>query len=106
MATPANDVVHVDPPTDEATTSGDRDPPPSIVTGRPPDYAIRRSLRPPVRFTPGADLELWIKWFEMYVRCVGVAKEQWTRELLPLLDDEPFRIIINWDSWSRLTMMP
>ena len=64
-----------------------------VVAVRAPEYLVRSSLRPPARFTPGTDLELWIKCFELYVRRIGVAKEQWTVELLPLLDDAPFRVI-------------
>ena len=64
-----------------------------VIAVRAPEYSVRSSLRPPARFTPGTDLELWIKRFELYVRRIGVAKEQWTVELLPLLDDAPFRVI-------------
>lgn len=52
---------------------------------------VRMSLRPPAQFSPGDDLELWLTRFEMYVK--QTAKEQWTGELLPLLDDEPFWMI-------------
>ena len=48
-----------------------------VVTVRLPDYAIRTSLRPPVPFTSRADLELWMKWLELYIKRIGVAKEQW-----------------------------
>ena len=51
------------------------------------------SLRPPSRFSPGGDLDLWLKRFEMYVKQTKIAEDQWTGELLPLLDDEPFRTI-------------
>ena len=63
------------------------------IAVRAPEYSVRSSLPPSARFTPGTDLELWIKRFELYVRRIGVAKEQWTVELLPLLDDAPFRVI-------------
>ena len=49
------------------------------------------SFRPPPRFTPGADLDLWITRFEMYLKQAKIAEEQWTAELLPMLDDELFR---------------
>ena len=52
---------------------------------------VRMSLRP--RFSPGSDLDLWLKRFEMYVEQNKIAEDQWTGELLPLLDDEPFRTI-------------
>ena len=54
---------------------------------------VRMSLRPPSRFSPGSDLDLWLKRFEMYVKQAKISEEQWTCELLPLLDDEPFRMI-------------
>ena len=54
---------------------------------------VRMSLRPPSRFSPGGDLDLWVKRFEMYIKQTSIAQEQWTRELLPLLDDELFRTI-------------
>ena len=53
---------------------------------------VRMSLRP-ARFSPGCDLELWLKWFEMYIKQARIPEEQWTGELLPLLNDEPFRVI-------------
>ena len=53
---------------------------------------VRMSLRPPARFSPGSDLELWLRRFEMYVKQTKIPEEQWTGELLPLLD-EPFRVI-------------
>ena len=49
--------------------------------------------RPPARFTPGTDLELWIKCFDLYGRRIGVPKKQWTVKILPLLDNAPFRVI-------------
>ena len=55
---------------------------------------VRMSLRPPPRFTPGADLDLWITRFEMYLKQAKIAEEQWTAELLPMLDDEPFRTVL------------
>ena len=64
-----------------------------MVTVRAPEYSVRSSLRLPARFTPGTDLELWIKCFELYVRRIGVPKKQWTVKILPLLDDAPFRVI-------------
>ena len=57
------------------------------------EATVRMSMRPPSRFTSGADFELWLKCFELYVKRAEFPKEQWTRELLPLLDDEPFRVI-------------
>ena len=55
--------------------------------------AVRMSLRPPVRFSAMGDLALWLTRFEMYVRRAGIPEDQWTSELLPLLEDEPFRLV-------------
>ena len=54
---------------------------------------VKMSLRPPARFSPESDLDLWLKRFEKYVKQIKISKEQWTGELLPLLDDEPFRVV-------------
>ena len=54
---------------------------------------VRMSLRPPSRFSAGADLVLWRKRFELYARQAKIAEDQWTGEVLPLLDDEPFRLV-------------
>ena len=51
---------------------------------------VKMSLRPPTRFSPESDLDLWLKRFEKYVKQIKIPKEQWT---LPLLDDEPFRVV-------------
>ena len=59
----------------------------------PQIQTVRMSLRPPSRFTGGTDLILWLKRFEMYVHKVKVDESQWTSELLPLLDDGPFRVV-------------
>ena len=50
-------------------------------------------MRPRARYSAGADIELWLTRFELYVRELGIAQNQWTRELLPLLEDEPFRVV-------------
>ena len=59
----------------------------------PQIQTVRMSLRPPSRFTGGTNLILWLKRFEMYVRKVKIDESQWTSELLPLLDDGPFRVV-------------
>ena len=51
---------------------------------------VRMSLRPPTRFSPGGDLELWLTHFEMHAKHTNIPEEQWTCELLLLLEDEPF----------------
>ena len=83
--------------------SGEEDPPPTddppaVLTGAAAAVATERqplrvSMRPPVRYSAGADIELWLTRFELYVRELGIAQNQWTRELLPLLEDEPFRVV-------------
>ena len=69
----------------------------TMATGSGPAPAaqqvVRMSLRPPVRFSPGSDFEIWFTRFEMYVKQAKIPEEQWTGELLPLLDDGPFRVI-------------
>ena len=55
---------------------------------------VRMSLRPPPRFAPGTDLDLWITRFEMYLKQANTAEDQWTVKLLPMLDDEPFRTVL------------
>lgn len=53
---------------------------------------VKMSLRP-ARFSPESDLDSWLKRFEKYVKQIKIPKEQWTDELLPLLDDKPFRVV-------------
>ena len=54
---------------------------------------VRMCLRPLGRFSRGNDLDLWLKQFEKYVEQTKIPPEQWTGELLPLLEDEPFRVV-------------
>ena len=54
---------------------------------------VRMSLRPPARFTAGADFKLWLTRFEMYVQQAGLSETQRVKELLSLLEDEPFRVV-------------
>ena len=59
-----------------------------------PTRYIRVSLRPPPRYAASTtDLDLWLKRFELYVRRIELPEEQWAAELLPLLDDEAFRVV-------------
>ena len=51
------------------------------------------SLRPPSRFASGGDFELWLKHFKLYAKRAAFPKEQWTNELVPLLEDEPFQVV-------------
>ena len=59
-----------------------------------PTRFVRVSRRPPPRYTASSDLELWLKRFELYVRQIGLPEDQWAAELLPLLDDTAFRVIM------------
>ena len=59
-----------------------------------PTRFVRVSLRPPPRYTASSDLELWLKRFELYVRQTGLHEDQWAAELLPLLDDTAFRVVL------------
>ena len=54
------------------------------------EETVRMSMRPPLRFASGGDFELWLKRFELYANRAVFPREQWTRELVPLLEDEPF----------------
>ncbi len=61
---------------------------------------VRMSMRPPARFSAGADLELrltrfelWLTRFELYARGAAIPEAEWKTEHLPLLDDEPFRVV-------------
>lgn len=75
------------------------DPPPAslpVVVVRTP-ARVFGSMKPvpASTFCARIDPELWIKPFVLYARRIRVAKEQWTVELLPLLDDGPFRGVID-----------
>ena len=65
---------------------------------------VRMSLWFPSRFIGGTDLVLWLKCFKMYVRKVKVDESQWTSELLPLLDDGPFRVVLQRGCLTLVTM--
>ena len=58
-----------------------------------PMQVVRMSRRPPPRFAEKTDLPLWLTRFELNVRQAKIPEEQWTCELLPLLEDVPFRIV-------------
>ncbi len=76
----------------------DRDPHPEVPE-EPARLAdaerrpVRMSMRPPARFTAGTDLELWLTRFELYARGSAIPEADWKAELLPLLDDEAFRMV-------------
>ena len=52
------------------------------------------SLRPPPRYTASGGLDLLLKQFELYVRQTGIPEDQWAAELLPLLDDAAFQVVL------------
>ncbi len=54
---------------------------------------VRMCLRPPARFAAGADLNLWLTRFELYVREAENPEAEWKKDVLPLLEDEPFRVV-------------
>ena len=54
---------------------------------------MRMSQRPPTRFSSGADLELWLKRFELYAKQTSIPDAQRSKELISLLEDEPFRVV-------------
>ena len=55
-----------------------------------PMQVVRMSRR---RFAQKTDLPLWLTRFELNVRQAKIPEEQWTCELLPLLEDVLFRIV-------------
>ena len=80
------------------TTEGGPRPPPTpevpceqLVVATP--ETMRMNQRPPMWFSSGSDLELWLKRFEPYAKQTSVPEEQWSKELISLLEDEPFRVV-------------
>ena len=63
------------------------------VRGSDVTRLVRMSLRPPTRFAAGADFTLWLTRFEMYIQQADIAAPQRVKELLSLLEDEPFRVV-------------
>ena len=43
-----------------------------------------------MRFSSSSDFELWLKQFELYAKQTSVPEEQWRKDLISLLEDEPF----------------
>ena len=71
-------------------TSGD---PVSAGTTTVVERVVRMSLRPPPRFGAKGDWKLWLSIFEMYATQAKIAKDSWSKELLSLLEDEPYRMV-------------
>eukprot|EP00731_Ephydatia_muelleri_P025294 Em0017g377a len=54
------------------------------------------SVRPPAKFTEKTDWSLWISRFERYVKEAKVPDSERVKELLPLLEDEPLRLVVQY----------
>ena len=50
-------------------------------------------LLPPPHFLASGDWEFWLSRFELYVLQANISEGRWTKELLPLLEDELFRVV-------------
>ena len=57
------------------------------------ERVVRMALRPPPRFGAKGDWKLWLSRFEMYATQAKIAEDSWTKELLSLLEDEPYRVV-------------
>ena len=44
-------------------------------------------------FSASGDWELWVSRFELHALQANISEGLWTKELLTLLEDEPFRVI-------------
>ena len=73
-------------------TSGE---PVSAGTTTVVERVVRMSLRPPPRFGTKGDWKLWLSRFEMYATQAKIAKDSWSKELLSLLEDEPYRMVMH-----------
>ena len=54
---------------------------------------VRYCARPPTKFTAKTDWELWLMRFDAYADEAKIGKGDQGKELLSLLDDEPFRLV-------------
>ncbi len=54
---------------------------------------MRMSARSPAKFSSAGDFNLWIRRFEIYLAEAAIPGEKRARELLSLLEDEPFRVV-------------
>ena len=64
-----------------------------MSTEEDPRNIVRMSVRPPARYAVGADFALWSVRFELYAKEARIPEARWTKELLQLLEDEPFRTV-------------
>ena len=58
---------------------------------------VRMSARPRAKFSEKGDWNLWVTRFERYVQEAKVPDKEMVKELLPLLDDEPLRLVVQND---------
>ena len=56
-------------------------------------HVVRMSARPPIKFSSASDFSLWIRRFEIYLTEAGIPSDKRAKELLSLLEDEPFRVV-------------
>ena len=54
---------------------------------------VQASKRPPEKFRSTDDFSLWQKRFELYAQRNEITREHWVQELVPLLENEPFRLL-------------
>ena len=59
---------------DTENEEGEGGLPPAAITVEP--KLVRMSLHPPLRFASKEDLDLWLKWFEMYARQANIPVDQ------------------------------
>ena len=54
---------------------------------------VQASKHPPEKFRSTDDFSLWQKRFEPYAQQNEITREHWVQELVPLLENEPFRLL-------------
>ena len=57
---------------------------------------VRMSIRPPAKFVVKTDWSFWISHFERYVKEAKVPDSERVKEPLPLLEDEPLRLVVQY----------
>ena len=62
---------------------------------------VRVSSRPPPRFSATTDFVLWMKRFTLYTEEALIPQAKLARELVSLLEDEPFRVVSQLDLASE-----
>ena len=74
-------------------TSGGLAPSSAGTTNVVVERVVRMALWLPPRFGAKGDSKLWLSRFEMYATQAKIAEDSWTKELLSLLEDEPYRMV-------------